>query len=125
MWCLSVCHPHLTTIVHCTAVWAQARGLKQKKKKVLSLSVIFGSSGILDRILLCWRSGGSSITILPLLVLSIRTIATVASIVQCAQVNTLQYHDTFDLVPDFETEDPQLVAEPGVGPNHGKRMGKS
>ena len=51
--------------------------------------------------------------------------ATVASIVQCAHVNTLQYQDTFDFVSDFETEDPQLVAEPGVGRNHDKTMGKS
>ena len=29
-------------------------------------------------------------------------------------VNTLQYHDTVDFVQDSETEDPQLVAEPGV-----------
>ena len=33
--------------------------------------------------------------------------------------------DTFNFVQDFETEDPQLVAEPGVGRNHGKTMGKS
>ena len=38
---------------------------------------------------------------------------------------TVQYHDTVDFVQDSETEDPQLVAEPGVGRNHGKTMGKS
>ena len=43
----------------------------------------------------------------------------------CVLVNTLQYHDTVDLVQDSETEDPQLVAEPGVGRNHGETMGKS
>ena len=39
----------------CTAVWAQACGLK--RKQVLSLSCIFGSFGVLDRFLLllvCW-----------------------------------------------------------------------
>ena len=45
--------------------------------------------------------------------------------VQCVLVITLQYHDTVDFVQDSETKDPQLVAEPGVGRNHGKTMGKS
>ena len=45
--------------------------------------------------------------------------------VRCVLVNTLQYHDTVDVVQDSETEDPQLVAEPGVGRNHGKTMGKN
>ena len=45
--------------------------------------------------------------------------------VRCVLVNTLQYHDTVDFVQDSETEYPQLVAEPGVGRNHGKTMGKS
>ena len=40
----------------------------------------------------------------------------------CVLVNMLQFHDTVDFVQDSETEDPQLVAEPGVGRNHGKRM---
>ena len=38
-------------------------------------------------------------------------------------VNQPQYHDTVDFVGDSETRDPQLVAEPGVGRNHGKAMG--
>ena len=41
----------------------------------------------------------------------------------CVLVNKLQYHDTVDFVQDSETEDPQLVAELGVGRNHGKTMG--
>ena len=45
--------------------------------------------------------------------------------VLCVLVNSLQYHDTVDFVQDSETEDPQLVAELGVGRNHGKTMGKS
>ena len=69
----------------------------------------------------CWCVGRSSITILPLLVQIIRTFATVTMFVQCVLVNTLQYHD---VVQDSETEDPQLVAEPGVGRDHGKTMGK-
>ena len=40
-------------------------------------------------------------------------------------VSTLQYHDPVDFVKEFETEDPQLVAEPGVGRNHGGTMGTS
>ena len=37
----------------------------------------------------------------------------------CVLVNTFQYHDTVDFIKDSETKDPQLVAEPGVGRNHG------
>ena len=40
-------------------------------------------------------------------------------------VNTLQFHDTVDFVQDSETEDPLLVAEPGVGRNHGEAVGTS
>ena len=72
-----------------------------------------------------WFVGGSSTTILRLLVQIIRTFATVTIPVLCVLVNTLQYHDTVDLVQDSEKEDPQLVAEPSVGRNHGKTMGKS
>ena len=62
---------------------------------------------------------------LPLLVQIIRTFAIVTIFVQCVLVHTLQYHDTVDFVQDSETEDPQLVAEPGVGRNHGSTTGKS
>ena len=44
---------------------------------------------------------------------------------QCVLVNTLQYYDTDDFVQNSETEDPQLVSEPGVGRNHGQTKGKS
>ena len=64
-------------------------------------------------------------TILLLLVHFIRTVVTVTIPVLCVLVNTIQYHDTVDIVQDFETEDPKLVAEPCVGRNHGKTMGKS
>ena len=30
LWCISFCHPHLTTITRCTAAWAQASGLERK-----------------------------------------------------------------------------------------------
>ena len=42
-----------------------------------------------------------------------------------ALANTLQSHDTVAFVQDSEMEDPHLVAELGVGRNHGKTMGKS
>ena len=95
------------------------------EKQVLSLSCIFGSFGVLNRFSCCWCAGGSSITILPLLEQIIRTFATVTIPVLCVLVNTSQCHDAVDFVQDSETEDPQLVAEPGVGRNHGKTMGKS
>ena len=40
----------------------------ETQKQVLSLSVFVGPSGIICRIVLCRRSGGGSITILPLLI---------------------------------------------------------
>ena len=42
----------------------------------------------------------------------------------CAFPKWLQYHDSVSVVQGSETEDPQLVAEPGVGRNHGEAMGK-
>ena len=42
----------------------------------------------------------------------------------CALAKWLQYHDSISVVQGSETEDPQLVAEPGVGRNHGEAMGK-
>ena len=66
-----------------------------------------------------------SITILLLLVHIIQIFATVTIPVLVALANTLQSHDTVDFVQDSETEDPQLVAEPCVGRNHGNTMGKN
>ena len=40
-------------------------------------------------------------------------------------VNTLLDYETDNFEKDPETKDLQLVAEPGVGRNHGKAMGKS
>ena len=42
----------------------------------------------------------------------------------CASAKWLQYHDSVCVVQGSETEDPQLVAEPVVGRNHGQAMGK-
>ena len=53
----------------------------------------------------------TSITILPLLVQIIWTFTTLTIIVHCVLVNTLQYHDTVDLVQDAETEDPHRDKE--------------
>ena len=44
--------------------------------------------------------------------------------VRCVLVNTLQYHDTVEFVQDSETEDPQVVAEPGVGTKPWQDNGK-
>ena len=30
VWSIFICHPHLTSIICCTAVWAQACGLERK-----------------------------------------------------------------------------------------------
>ena len=62
-----------------------------------------------------WSVGGSSITILPLLVHIIRTL------------NTLQCHDTVDFVQDSETEDPHsnpIERSQGRISVHGERTHK-
>ena len=126
LWCILVCHPHLTIIICLTAVWAQACGPERKTSFVIIVHLWFirCSRSFLDP---CWCVDGSSITILPLLLQIIRTFATLTNLCSvCAGKTTLQYHDTVEFVQDSETEDPpQLVAEPGVGRNHGKTMGKS
>ena len=117
--CILVCHPHLTIILCCKAVWAQACGLDHKTSFVISLHLWFIRR---PQLFLSW----CSITILLFLVHFIRTFATVTTHVLGVLVNTLQYLDTVDVVQDLETEDPQLVAERWrVGRNHGKTMGKS
>ena len=70
-----------------------------------SLALVHSASSIV--FCCCWCVGGSSTTILPLLVQIIRTFANVTIFVQCVLVNTLQYHHTVDFVQDSETEDPQ------------------
>ena len=129
LWCIFVCHSHLILIPLSRScclptVWAQACGSEHKTS--LSLSCIFGSFGVL----VCF--------LIPvgLLVEAVSRYChswyrlfghqqLLQNLVLCELVNTLQYHDTVDFVQDVETEDPQLVAEPGVGRNHGKTTGKS
>ena len=83
------------------------------QNKFLSLSCIFGSFGVLDRFLIsvgvCWWEQYHDIATFGRDYLDLRN-----RFVRCVLVNTLQYHDTVDFVQDSETEDPQLVAEPGV-----------
>ena len=95
LWCILVCHPHLTIIICRTAVWAQACGSERKTSFVIIVHVGFirCPRSFLDP---CWCIGWSSITILPLLVHVVRTSATVTTPVRCVLVNTLQYHDTVD-----------------------------
>ena len=79
MSCIFVCHSHLTSITILTAVWAQACGLEHKAP--MSLSCIFGPFASTIFFCLCWCVGGSSVTILPLLVQMLRTVATVTILV--------------------------------------------
>ena len=122
MWCIFVCHPHLTIIICRTAVWAQLFGHRhavRNTKQVFSSSCIIGSFGVLD----CF--------LIPVGVL----VGAVSRYchswyrlfgpqqpwqihVRCVLVNTLQYHDTVDFVQDFETEDPHSCSIRGThGPN--------
>ena len=105
MWCILVCHPHLTITICCVAVWAQACGLERKTSFChYRASLVRSASSIV--FCLCRCLGGSSITTLPLLVQIIRTFATVTTFVLCVWVNTYQHRDTVDFVQDSETEDP-------------------
>ena len=72
--CIFVCHPHLTSIFFVTAFWAQVCGLEPETP--LSLSCIFGPQVSTIVVCFCWCTGGSSITILPLLVQMLLTLAT-------------------------------------------------
>ena len=125
VWCVFVCHPHLTSTICCAAVWAQACGLECKTGSVFithlwiirrhwlfSLSLIGVLVKAVPRYCYFWeRLFGPS--------------QPRQSCLVCVLVNTLQYHDTVGFVKGSETEDPQLVAEPGVGRNHGEAMGTS
>ena len=117
VWCIFICHPHLTSISCCSAVWAQACGLE--RKQVLSLSCILGSFGVLDRFLLLLVSWWEQYHDTATLGTDYPDLRNRDSFCSCVLVNILQYHDT---VQDSETEDPQLVAEPGVGRNQGKTL---
>ena len=67
-----MCHPHLTSINCCTAVWAQACGLERKTSFVIIVHRWFIRRHR-SFFCCCWCVGGSNITILPLLVQIIRT----------------------------------------------------
>ena len=114
MWCIFVCHPLLSH----SCLGTGMRGGAHNKFCHYRASLVHLASSI---VFSCgWFVGGSSITILPLLVQIIRTFATVTIPVLCVLVNTLQYHDTVDLVQDSEKEDPQLVAETKPWQDNGK-----
>ena len=125
MWCILVCHPHLTIIPCCTAVWAQACGLDHKTSFVTSLHL--GSFGVRNCFYLvvglsvgqCHDTATSGTYYSDL-----RNCDNSCS--GCVGIHvTISRHCQF-FVHDSETEDPQLVAESWrVGRNHGKTMGKN
>ena len=41
MWYIFICHPHLTSIICCTAVWAQACGLERETSFVIIVHLWF------------------------------------------------------------------------------------
>ena len=124
MWCIFICHPHLTgiiCIICCTAVWAQACGLERKTSFVIIVHLWFIRRPRSFSVVCWWElyhytatSGTDHLEL-----------RNRDNVFQCVLVITLQYHEAVDFVQDSETEDPQLVAEPGVGRNHGKTVGKS
>ena len=90
LWCIFICHPHLTSIICCTGVWAQACGLERKTSFVIIVHLWFIRRP---------RSFFAVVGVLVgavLLVQIIRTFATVTIFVQCVLVNTLQYHHAVD-----------------------------
>ena len=115
MWCIfclssSSDEHHL---LH-SCFWHRHAGLDHKTSFVILVHLWFIRRP--PSIVFCcrWCVGGSSITILPLLVQIIRTLATVTTPFQCVLENTLRYHDTVDFVQDPETEDPQCF--PPISP---------
>ena len=71
--------------------------------------------------------GGSSVTILLLLAQIVRNLAVATSFVLvCVRIGELATVSRYCFfVQHPETEDPQLVAQPRVGRNHGEAMGRS
>ena len=93
LWCIFVCHPHLTLISCCAAVWAQACGSEHKTSFFIILHhrFIWRPCLFLDP---CWCVGGSSITILPLLVEIVWTFTTLTSLCSlcaCEHVTVSRY----------------------------------
>ena len=124
LWCLLVCHPHLTIILCCQAVWAQACVSECKTSFVIFTHLWFTR---LPQLFLprCRFVGGAVLRYCHFWYILFRSSHLVITPVLGVLVNPLQYHDTANLVHDSETKDPQLVAERRVGRNHGKTMGKS
>ena len=92
MWCILVCHPHLTIILCCTAVWAQACGLENKTSFVIIVHLWF-----------IWRLhlfvpvvGREQYHNTTISGIDSLTFATVTTLVQCVLENTFQYNDTVD-----------------------------
>ena len=105
VWCILICHSHLTSIIICrTAVWAQACGSEHRTSFVIIVH-LWSIRCAQSFVVAVGVSGGNGITILLFLVRIFWTFATVKIFVLCVLVNTLQYHDTVDIVQDSETED--------------------
>ena len=83
LWCILVCHHHLTIILCCTAVWSQACGFDHKTSFVIFFHLWFIRRPQLF-LLRCRFVGG-----VLLLVYFIRTVATVTIPVLVVLVNTL------------------------------------
>ena len=97
--CILVCHPHLTIILCCTAVWAQACGLDHKTSFIIIVHLWFFRHPKLF----------SLVVGVVVYYSDLRNCDNSCSV--CVFVNTLQSHDTVDLVQDSETEDPQHSIE--------------
>ena len=131
-----VCMRPLSVVMFCTFLWSSdpldawmptliqsQKNAVRNVKHVLSLSCIFGSFGVLDRFLiLVGALVGAVSRYCHFWYRLFGPLQHRQIFVRCVLVNTLQYNDTVDFVQDSETEDPQLVAEPGVGRKHDKTM---
>ena len=108
MLCVLVCHPHLTIILRCTAVWVRACGFGSQNNKFCHFRGIFGSFGVRNcfYLVVCLLVG-AALRYCYFLVHIIQIFATVITPVLGVLVNTLLYHDTVNFVQDSETEDPQ------------------
>ena len=124
MSCLFVCHPHLTSIIVLPAVWAQACGLEHKTP--LPLSCILGSfvsAAVFLFVLVCWWKQYHDTATSGTEYSDFRNRDNFGLLVCWRTGHSISI--LLSLVQDSETGDPQLVAEPDVGRNHGEAMGKS
>ena len=108
MSCLCVCHPHLTSIIVLTAVWAQACGLEHKTPFVIIVHFgSFVSASVFLFVLVCWweqyhdtATSGTGYS-------DFRNRDNFWSVGML--VAWPQYLDSVIFVQDSETGDPQLV----------------